>query len=472
MQEIKKRIAIGGISTECSTYSSLHQNEKDFECIQNNELLDLIEFPFKKYNIELCPIFFNRSVPGGPIETSYFSKIKDEFVKQLKKTNSLDGVLLIMHGAMFVPNINDPEGEWISSVRDVVGKDCIISVSFDLHGQITNKIIKNIDAFTAFRTAPHIDILKTYKRASQMLVNALTTGVRPNVIWSAIPVLVSGEMSSTFIDPCKSIYSNLDEFDKREGVLDSNLMVGYVWADTERATASAVVTCTNIKSGAIVCREIANLYWNSRKKLKFNMRSGDIHTAIAWLPNTFSILADSGDNPTAGGVGDRADVLEIMLKENIQNVLFAGISSTSAYNQLLKQNKFTIGGSLGGGGPTLNLVADDVFFKEECAVVTVQNTRIVISKCRRPFHYLSDFEKLNLYVKDYSVLVVKSGYLSPDLQDLSVPSYIILTNGAANQHLQQIENKNRKKPIFPFQNFNEFIPIVSDGLNIITSNIN
>ena len=466
MKIVKKKIAVGGISTECSTYSPLYQNEKDFESLQKKELLDLIEFPFENYNIEICPIFFNRSVPGGPIETSYFIKVKDDFIKQLQVICPLDGVLLIMHGAMYVPNINDPEGEWISSVREVVGKDCIISVSFDLHGQITNKIIKNIDAFAAFRTAPHIDVSKTYKRSSQMLVNALTTGVRPTVLWSSIPVLVSGEMSSTFVEPCKSIYASLDKFDERKGVLDSNLMIGYVWADTERATASAVVTCSNTNTGADACREIANLYWNSREKLKFDMKSGDIYSAISCLPNTFSIMADSGDNPTAGGVGDRADVLEIILKENIQNVLFAGIASTSAYNQFLNQKKFTIGGNLGGGGPSLELVADDVFFKEGCAVVSIQNVKLVIPKYRRPFHYLSDFEKLNLNLNDFNLLVVKSGYLSPNLQKLSVSSFMLLTNGAANQDFQKIENKNRKKPIFPFQNFNEFVPKVSDGSNI------
>ena len=463
MQIVKKRIAIGGISTERSTYSTLYQNEKDFESLQKKELLNLIDFPFENYNIEIFPIFFNRSLPGGPIDTSYFAKVKNDFIKQLQKIGSLDGILLIMHGAMYVSNIKDPEGEWISSVREVVGKNCIISVSFDLHGQITNKIIKNIDAFAAFRTAPHIDVSETYIRASQMLVNALTTSVRPTVVWSPIPVLVSGEMSSTFVEPCKSIYASLDKFDKRNGILDSNLMIGYVWADTERATASAVVTCSNKNTGAVTCREIANLYWNSRGKLKFDMKSGDIHSVISCLPNTFSIMADSGDNPTAGGVGDRADVLEIILKENIHNVLIAGIASTSAYNLLLKQKHFTIGGSFGGGGPSLELVADNVFFKEECAIVNIENIKIVISKYRRSFHYLSDFKKLNLNLKDFTVLVIKSGYLSTDLQNLSVPSFMLLTKGAVNQDLKQIENKYRNKPIFPFQNFNEFVPKIFDG---------
>ena len=53
MQIAKKKIAVGGISTECSTYSPLHQNEKDFEILQNDELINLINFPFDSYGIEI-----------------------------------------------------------------------------------------------------------------------------------------------------------------------------------------------------------------------------------------------------------------------------------------------------------------------------------------------------------------------------------------------------------------------------------
>jgi len=463
-----KKIAVGGISTECSTYSPLYQNESDFVSLQGQTLLDLIDFPFDDYGIETYPIFFNRSVPGGPIESHYFRQTKDKFISKLESLGTLDGVLLIMHGAIFVDDIEDPEGEWIEAVRDVVGEDCIISVSFDLHGQMTDKIVNNIDALAAYRTAPHIDVEETYKRASKMLADALTSNQRPTVLWSSIPVLVSGEMSSTFVEPCQSIYRNLELLDQRQGIIDSNLMVGYVWADTQRAAASAVVTCTNNSAGTEVCQIIANLYWDSRQQLKFDMRSGDISMAINFLPKNFSIIADSGDNPTAGGVGDRADVLEAVLSKKIEHVLFAGIASESAYNELQKGNKFSIGGSFGGGGPNLELNADEVYFEEQCAITRVQNITIVVSKRRRPFHYLSDFDNLRLKLQDYRLLVVKSGYLSPDLQGLSCPSFMALSSGAVNQDLKNIDNHHRNRPTFPFQEFNEFVPKVSDGSNLFS----
>ena len=49
--KIKKKVAIGGISTECSTYSPLFQTEHDFDILSGKELLLTIKFPFEKYNL-------------------------------------------------------------------------------------------------------------------------------------------------------------------------------------------------------------------------------------------------------------------------------------------------------------------------------------------------------------------------------------------------------------------------------------
>ena len=80
-----KKIAIGGIITECSSYSPLYQKESDFTVVRGQELLDLVDFPFADYNLEAQPIFFSKSVPGGPIESQYFSQLKEQFVNIIKR---------------------------------------------------------------------------------------------------------------------------------------------------------------------------------------------------------------------------------------------------------------------------------------------------------------------------------------------------------------------------------------------------
>jgi hypothetical protein len=188
-----KKIAVGGISTECSTYSPLYQNESDFVSLQGQTLIDLIGFPFDDYGIETYPIFFNRSVPGGPIESQYFRLTKDKFINGLESLGTLDGVLLFMHGAIFVDDIDDPEGEWIEAVREVVGKDCIISVSFfyiNVRGSsIGCKGVNVVNNFVC-----HLAVqIKTY-RDDTIFTDNFTNSLNPFSFWVIYIVNKDGTM--------------------------------------------------------------------------------------------------------------------------------------------------------------------------------------------------------------------------------------------------------------------------------------
>jgi microcystin degradation protein MlrC len=240
-------------------------------------------------------------------------------------------------------------------------------------------------------------------------------------------------------------------------------MIGYVWADINTAGASAVVTCSDRQSGIETCTEIAYMYWNNRNKLNFDMHAGEVDKVLKLIPEEFSIVADSGDNPTAGGVGDRADVLEALIKRGIQKVLVAGIAAPGIIKELQTNGHklIYIGNRLGGGGPIIKIKPEKNYIENECAVVISQGITIVLTEQRRPFHDLRDFTDLGIDLSDFTLLVVKSGYLSPELQSLSAPSYLLLTDGAVCQNFDRLENKFRKRPLFPFENPEEFAPFVS-----------
>lgn len=451
MDKSAKRVAIGGLHTECSSYSPLEQIMTDFTRREGQELCEVVSLHFKEAGIKLLPIFHDRSVPGGPVSNETFQKQRSEFMARLKTALPLEGVLLLMHGAMFVRGIEDPEGEFIEEVREIIGPDAIISAAFDLHGQVTQKIFDHLDAFSAYRTAPHIDTPQTYARAAKMLTDALNGGARPMVRWVPVPILVPGEMSSTFVAPCDRLYAQLPKLDEQPNILDCNLMIGYVWADSPRATAAAVVTATDAVSGQTMATKIAKTYTDARDELVFDMQAETLDEALNMVDGKIAILADSGDNPTAGGVGDRADVLDAIIKRNFSHVLFAGISDPKAYDQLVTgAQNISIGGTLGGGGPRVNIAIDHIDIVDECAILKSINFTIIVTKFRRPFHNFSDFEKLGISLDDYPLLVVKSGYLSPDLRTLPRVKIMALTDGAVCQNLSRLENLHRPKETWPF----------------------
>ena len=461
-----RRIAFGGISIECSTYSRIRARVEDFTVLRGDALAADQRFSFlKQYPYAFLPTLVATAVPGGPVDTETYKTLKAEFLQRLKVLLPLDGLYLPMHGAMFVEGMQDAEGDWISSAREVVGKDCLLSASYDLHGNVSKRVADNLDMFSAFRTAPHIDRQETMERACNMLVHSLESGIRPAIVWAPIPVLMPGERSSTLWEPGKRLWAQLPAMNREPGILDVSLLVGYVWADEPRATASAVITGTNLDAQKEVALDLAAQYWNARKEFQFGTWTGTIAQCVERAQQAETqpvILADSGDNPTGGGTGDRAEVLAELLRVNFQNAVFAGIVDRPATEACYQAGvgdvvPLKVGASLDPTGSVpVNVRARVIFLlpaevpSERQAVVQVQGVKLVLTARRRPFHDIVDFTSLGLEPKSFKLIVVKSGYLSPDLAPLANPSLMALSDGAINQDIVHLPKNRYRIPTYPF----------------------
>ena len=468
------RIAFGGIGLECSTYSRLRTHLEDFTILRGEALRKDGQFKFlDRYDIPFQPTLLASAVPGGSIEPGAYQTIKAEFLQRVQALLPLDGLYLFMHGAMFVDGMDDAEGDWIQATREVVGPDCLISTSYDLHGNVSQRVIDNLDAFTALRTAPHIDSEANTIRACDMLVHCLKNRIWPTLVWAPIPVLVPGERSSTNDEPAKRLWAQLPELNRQPGVLDVSLLVGYVWADEPRSTASAVVTGTVTQRK--IALNLAQQYWEARKEFSFGTETGTIDECVtkAMQAKTHpAVIADSGDNPTGGGNGDRADLLEALLRLHAKGVVFAGIADTPATEACYRAGlgatlPLSIGFTLDpkAGKPvkadaTVKFLTPATPSREREAVVQIEGVTLVLSARRRPYHYIADFKRLNLDPKSARILVVKSGYLSPELAPIANPSLMALSDGSVNQDTVHLPPNRLRRPTYPFVENLQFTPAV------------
>jgi microcystin degradation protein MlrC len=467
------KIAVGGIHTECSTYSPVLMAVEDFRVLRGSDLLGAEYFNFLKADgVEHLPLLHARAVPGGPVSRVAYDAFKSEFLDLLKAALPIDGLYLAMHGAMNVEGMDDAEGDWIAAARAVVGPDVVVAASYDLHGNVSQKIIDQLDIFAGYRTAPHIDVRDTMVRAWSMLVDALKTGQRPGVAWAPVPVLWPGERTSTEDEPAKALYGVLPEFDLRDGVLDANLMVGYVWADEPRATACAVVTASDKLAAAKAAEEIALSYWDAREDFRFGPVTGPLDAMLDIAENTQTrpvILADSADNPTGGGVGDRADVLNALISRGFDGALIAGITDRPAVEACFAAGEgatlsLSIGGSLDPSSVPAKVnakvltLADSASAAERQAVVTIGGITVVLAARRRPYHNIADFTQLGLDPAAVRLLVVKSGYLSPELAPIANPNLMALTQGVVNQDIEGLVSNRRARPSFPFDRDFDYHP--------------
>ena len=259
------RIVVGGIHTECSTYNPVLVHEAEFRILRGQALTDDAYFAFlKDYDANFVPTLHARAIAGGPVERQTYEAFKAEILAGIAAAGALDGVYLAMHGAMFVEGMEDAEGDFITAVRALVGPDVPIAASYDLHGNVSQRIIDALDIFSTYRTAPHIDVEETMRRAVAMLVRSLTTGERPIIVWAPVPVVLPGERTSTEDEPARSLYAGLSAIEAEAVIWDASLMVGYVWADEPRATACAVITGTDRAAMTEAARHLAQDYWDIR----------------------------------------------------------------------------------------------------------------------------------------------------------------------------------------------------------------
>jgi len=461
-----KRIAFGGIQIECSTYSHLRTRLVDFTVKRGQDLADDPFFKhLKEYPYPFHPTLLAAAVPGPPVEREAYDKLKAEFLRRLTDLKPLDGLYLAMHGAMYVVGMQDADGDWIAAARKTVGDRCLITASFDLHGSLSRRIIDNLDMLSAFRTAPHIDREETAKRACDMLVRCLDQGIRPTLVWSPIPVLMPGERTSTVYEPAKHLWAQLPGMNAEPGVLDASLLVGYVWADEPRATASAVLTGAKpdlLKKDAL---SLAQQYWDARKEFQFKVPTGSLADCIERakrLDTKPVVISDSGDNPTAGGDGDRADVLAELLRQHVQNAVIAGIADPPATEACYRAGvgsslHLKIGGALDPQASkpvevmakvALLLSTDNS--RERQAVVEVRGLSVVLTARRRPFHEIRDFTVLGLDPTRFKIVVVKAGYLVPEIAKIANPNLMALTDGAVSQDIEHLPKNKWRVPSYPF----------------------
>ncbi|MFM2485344.1 M81 family metallopeptidase [Celerinatantimonas yamalensis] len=467
------RIAVGGIHIECSTYNPVLNHRDDFRITEDEQLLANTYFQFlNDYPAEFIPTVHARAIAGGPVAQGTYQRFKQDFLTKLAAALPVDGVYLAMHGAMYVEGMTDAEGDWISATRELVGADCPISVSYDLHGNVTQKIIDHIDMFSTYRTAPHIDIEQTMRRSVSMLVQSISTGVRPKLLWCPIPVVLSGEQTSTEDEPAKSIYAELPSIDAIDGIWDSSLLVGYVWADEPRATAAVVMTGTNANALEFQGTYLANRYWQARESFCFGCQTGSVSECVSWAIASRThpvILADSGDNPTGGGVGDRADLLAELIAQQATDTVVAGIADANATQAAFEagigaQLTLTIGASLDPTGQhvhgqfTVIRLIPATPLNARQAVLRIDGIDVVVAERRRPYHNLEDFAQLGIDVNHLGILVVKSGYLSPDLAPLANPNLMALSEGVVDQYVERLTRARKVHPTFPFDRDFNYTP--------------
>lgn len=470
------RIAIAGIGIESSTFSPARTQEEAFHARIGDSIFGRYSFfnedsDFRK-RAEWVPTLLGKSLPGGTVTKEAYESMVDKTLKMLKENGPYDGLWFDIHGAMSVEGLIDAEGDLINRIREVVGTEVLISTSMDLHGNVSEKLAKHSDLITCYRMAPHEDAIVSKERSITNLLDRLENGKgKPKYkAWIPVPILLPGEKTSTRIEPGKSLYAEIPAIEAQEGVIDAAIWIGYAWADEPRNHAVVMVTGDNEKQVTQGAEKLAKKFWDVRHEFEFVAPTTTFEESMQMALKSNKqpfIISDMGDNPTAGGAGDVTWTLrEILSKKEFKNeegpsVIYASIPGSDLVEKALKVG---VGGKVKANAgahvddrfaPPLELEGVITAIKqgdrdaETEVVVKIGSVHVIVTKKRKPYHHESDFTDLDLNPRNTAILVVKIGYLVPELYDLRGGWIMALTPGGVDQDLDRLGYKNIKRPMFP-----------------------
>ena len=287
------------------------------------------------------------SKSGGPVEDSVILDFVEKTLSAIEEIKP-DAVLASLHGATVTPSCDDVCGMILERIRNAVGKDIVVSASFDMHANITEKIAKNADYICGYLTYPHLDQFEVGYRAAKLAMEHLE-GKKRFTAWTALPQMAPPHAYTTDS-------GNLQKLIQRAEALAVDCSVFQVqpWMDIP-VIGSAVTAVADTPEEAISAAEaLAKEAFVLRKELQGTplFSIGEV-IAKAQKNKTGKpvVLVDSADSVNAGACGDSAAVAAALLPYRDSLSAVVPINDTPCVEQAFRlgvggKGDFTVGATL------------------------------------------------------------------------------------------------------------------------------
>ena len=327
---MRKRVAIGSILTECNQFGG---TPIDIQCFERYELrkgTDVLEVDtgvvggmsevLEENQVEIAPLLYASSCPGGPITAECYFQLKNELIGQLKNAMPVDGVLLPLHGASVVEGLGDPEGHLIKAVRRVTGDQVPIVVTLDLHAHVTDEMMRFAEALIAWETYPHRDAFSTGIRGAEALLSIINSGVQPTMAMAKVPVITSGIHGSTEGDsPFAEVMDTAKKYEAEDDVISTSVFLVHPYIDQpDMGSGGLVITDNNLEKAVNLAGKLAEQYWDKRFQLEPEIYTPQeaIKSGLETLGGPV-LLVETADCCGGGAAGDSVATLAALLEAKV-----------------------------------------------------------------------------------------------------------------------------------------------------------
>ncbi|MDP0927131.1 M81 family metallopeptidase [Paracoccus onubensis] len=439
---MSKRIAVGGFLHETNTFAPTKAALADFERgggsgpiargkeifsrsgKSNQGIMGAIDHA-RAQGWDIVPTIWCAASPSAHTTEEAFETVSGEMIERIASALPLDGIYLDLHGAMVCEHLDDGEGELLKRLRACVGEVPIV-VSLDLHANVTPLMVEMADVLDSYRTYPHVDMFTTGKRCGEIL-GRLMNGEKNEKAYLQAPFLTAISWQSTDENPAKGLYAEVARL--AEGLLSVSFNMGFPAADFPDCGMSVTAYGTGAGEAAqalmdrVMAAEpafVGEVLTPDEAVAKARLLAGDMPV----------IIADTQDNPGAGGDANTTGMLHALIRAEARNALIGGIYDPEAALAAHAAGvgatiRLSLGGQSGGDAPVeaefiVEAVSDGKFLAKgpyygvgpmnlgPCAALRIGDVRICVISLKAQMAEREMFRHLGLIPEQARVIVVKS----------------------------------------------------------------
>jgi microcystin degradation protein MlrC len=325
------RIAIGGFMHESNTFAPLPTDRARFETgslSRGDHLVSVWQDAHHemggfitgaaRFGYDLAPIVMAWATPAGPVDDADFDEIVEEIAEGCRR-ESIDGLLLALHGAMVARSHPDGDGEVLRRIRDRLGDALPIIATLDYHANVSPTMAEHADALIGYQTYPHVDQRAIGLVAAKLMVRTVRKEIRPRTALARPPLILNLLGQETDREPMRSLMAWARDAERRPGLLSVSLMAGFPYADVPKMGPSVIAVADDEDNRTLaqdVADELSGRMWEARRDLFIPCPGPEEAVRLALASDRSPVvLVDLGDNVGGGSAGDGTVLLAELIRQ-------------------------------------------------------------------------------------------------------------------------------------------------------------
>ncbi len=494
------RIFIAGLFHETHTFLDGTTKWDDFKILRGNEILTLngdsspmggcLEAA-ARLGWHVVPALSIAAYPSAIVQDSVFEQYWTEFSAALAKcleSGPLDGIFLVLHGAMTCETIDDVEGvllerlsRQLQATKQLSSKTIPIFGVYDLHANFTPRMAQFSHCLVSYRENPHADARESAVRAVNLLDRCLRTAEMPRTLLAQPPIVWPPTGTGSSSDPMKTLLQMARQLQAgHPNFWEVNVTAGFAFADTfDTGVSFSIVTTGNDDEA----RSALNLLCVRALQLAplGNVVERPVDVVLAELPRNepgLTVIVEPSDNIGGGAPGDCTGLLRAFIQHGFTNTSVCICDRESVRKLQGRSPGAHVELAIGGRGSRLDpgpvdlqvrlvrtcdglfelrdrqshlaSMVGDRFNMGDCAVVEYEGLTILLTSVKTPPMDLGQWLQVGLDPSKFSFVGVKAAVAHQRAWDpISKGNVWVSTPGPCSSDLIQLPYRKLRRPVYP-----------------------